>query len=256
MKELIRKLYYRLFILKLAGRLKRFKNCHEGQRCFVIGNGPSLTTDDLDKLKNEYTFACNKIYRLFDKTTWRPTYYVLQDRAVMFDDYDMLVPTSKECTACFLNGIRYWEHPKELRKADNVFFFYIHTVTDENGEPPVFADITKGTNNGSTITFGMLQFAIYMGFKEIYLLGVDNNFSHMVDRDGNVIVQDIKDHFEGGDHASLKNINIEAWKLEQTYLSAKKYADAHGIKICNATRGGKLEVFERVNLDQVLGVGK
>ena len=32
---------------------------------------------------------------------------------------------------------------------------------------------------------------------------------------------------------------------------AKQYADSHEIKIYNDTRGGKLEVFERKNLDEV-----
>ena len=33
------------------------------------------------------------------------------------------------------------------------------------------------------------------------------------------------------------------------YKAAKQYADLHGIRICNATRGGKLEIFERVDFD-------
>ena len=36
-----------------------------------------------------------------------------------------------------------------------------------------------------------------------------------------------------------------------TFLAAKRYADAHGIKIYNATRGGKLEVFPRVEFDSL-----
>jgi hypothetical protein len=38
----------------------------------------------------------------------------------------------------------------------------------------------------------------------------------------------------------------------EAYREAKKYADLHNIKIYNATRGGMLEVFERVDLDKVL----
>ena len=37
-----------------------------------------------------------------------------------------------------------------------------------------------------------------------------------------------------------------------SYITAKKYADTHGIRILNATRGGELEVFDRVNLDEVI----
>lgn len=33
------------------------------------------------------------------------------------------------------------------------------------------------------------------------------------------------------------------------YQKIKKYADKKGIKIYNATRGGYLEIFERVNFD-------
>lgn len=40
---------------------------------------------------------------------------------------------------------------------------------------------------------------------------------------------------------------IEGFKV------AKKYADEHGINIYNATRGGMLEVFPRVNLEDVVG---
>ena len=35
------------------------------------------------------------------------------------------------------------------------------------------------------------------------------------------------------------------------YEEAKRYGDEHGIQIFNATRGGMLEVFPRVNLDSI-----
>ena len=35
------------------------------------------------------------------------------------------------------------------------------------------------------------------------------------------------------------------------YMCAKEYAERHEIKIYNATRGGKLEVFERVDFDSL-----
>ena len=41
---------------------------------------------------------------------------------------------------------------------------------------------------------------------------------------------------------------------EKAYMAAHQYADSHGIKIYNATRGGELEVFERVELDGMLKI--
>ena len=36
-----------------------------------------------------------------------------------------------------------------------------------------------------------------------------------------------------------------------SYQAAKQYAQTHGIKIKNATRGGKLNVFQRVDFDSL-----
>ena len=36
------------------------------------------------------------------------------------------------------------------------------------------------------------------------------------------------------------------------YLKAKEFAEENNVKIYNATRGGALEIFERVNLDDIL----
>ncbi len=39
------------------------------------------------------------------------------------------------------------------------------------------------------------------------------------------------------------------------YMSLREYAKEHGIRVLNATRGGKLEVFERVNFDKLMNPG-
>ena len=54
-------------ILKHRKRIKEYAQKHAGKRCFIIGNGPSLVPEDLDKFKGEYTFAANCSYRIFDK---------------------------------------------------------------------------------------------------------------------------------------------------------------------------------------------
>ena len=63
-------------------RLKEFENKYNGERCFIIATGPSLTIDDLEKLKDEYTFGVNSIIKLFDKTDFRPDFYGIQDKFV------------------------------------------------------------------------------------------------------------------------------------------------------------------------------
>ncbi|GAG01888.1 unnamed protein product, partial [marine sediment metagenome] len=43
---------------------------------FIIGNGPSTTPEILDLLKTKFTFGMNRIAMLYDRTDWRPLYYI------------------------------------------------------------------------------------------------------------------------------------------------------------------------------------
>ena len=43
----------------LLPRNAAFRDCHKGQRCFVIGNGPSLKQQDLAPLAQEITLVTN-----------------------------------------------------------------------------------------------------------------------------------------------------------------------------------------------------
>ena len=61
---------------------------YKGQRCFIVGNGPSLNLEDLNKLKNEKTFAFNRIYYIFDKTEWRPSFYITEDIKIISNSLD------------------------------------------------------------------------------------------------------------------------------------------------------------------------
>ena len=74
---------YKMFYRECAEALKQFQNIHIGERCFIVGNGPSLRCEDLDMLKQEITFGSNYIYKIFNKTDWRPTYYFNSDNMVL-----------------------------------------------------------------------------------------------------------------------------------------------------------------------------
>ncbi len=74
--------------LKNDQRLLSLLDSHRGKRCFVVGNGPSLKIDDLDKLTGEITFASNRIFLAFEETQWRPTYYTMCDAVVGRDNLE------------------------------------------------------------------------------------------------------------------------------------------------------------------------
>lgn len=235
-------------ISKNGKNIKTLKNIHLNKRCFIIGNGPSLTTMDLDKLKNEITFAFNRIYFIFDKTDWRPTYYCSEDDKTIFKSKEEINELKIENKFFPVNFP--WDYKIHFNNA----MYYIFKFGDRSEEPRFSENIVKGIYWGNTVAYTAIQIAVYMGIKEIYLLGVDHNFSKMVNDKGEIVIDETaKDYFSekyntDKDDLYIPNVEIST----RAFTAAKGYADKHNIKIYNATRGGKLEVFERVDFDKII----
>lgn len=224
-------------------RIREFKNIKEGQKCFIVGNGPSLTMQDLELIKKEDCFASNLIFKIFDKTEWRPKYYFLQDRYAdtgnILDDIDL---------EYMFIGDYYWRK----RGMKNPNSICIHSARSFNKNSVDFSDnMEKSLVSHYTITYAMIQAAIYMGYSEIYLLGMDHSYALSYDSSGNVTSSpDTKSHVFEDKNPKDVIANIEG--MNKAYISARDYADKHGIKIINVTRGGKLEWFPRMTLEEAL----
>jgi hypothetical protein len=84
------------------------------------------------------------------------------------------------------------------------------------------------------------------------LLGVDTDYPVSVDKRGKKIMNGkINAHFTENKDEDKDLINYTE-ALIDCYQVCKEYADSHNIKVYNCTRGGKLEVFERKNLEDVI----
>ena len=220
--------------------LRKLKKKYKGKRCFVICTGPSLTIADLELLKDEYVFGMNSTAMIFDKTTWRPDFYGIQDGAV----YERI----KEAVANPENGMVFvpYSFKKRYGTPDNWFYFHccgayhlFECYQLEKYYSKFSKDSYVRVYDGFTITYSILQLAYYMGFDEIYLLGADCTYMGK------------KKHFiEHGNNPS--NLDIATDRLTASYMCANKFAQKHNLKIFNATRGGMLEVFPRVSLEEIL----
>ena len=102
-------------------------------------------------------------------------------------------------------------------------------------------DAFKRVFDGFSITYSALQLAVYMGFKEIYLLGSDCNYE-----------KGVKNFAEYRDEKHMNACVSNGERMIRAFEVAAKWAEAHDVKIYNATRGGMLEAFERVTLEDVL----
>jgi len=240
---------HNIFMSGNEKKMEKLRNIHANRRCFIIGNGPSLMIEDLERLKNEITFAANKIYLAFDKTNWRPTYYAVTDDFVAKQNYPEINKLSgfTKFFPCYAKTL--WRTPFN----DAIYFRYIY-YKNRYPKPPRFGlNPVAKIYAGRTVLYAFIQLACFMGIREIYLLGVDFNFIEPPNKVGRTFISDGESNHFHPDYRRPGEKWVEP-KLHQQKKAFEKAAISVEMlsgRILNATRGGKLEVFTRVNFNEL-----
>ncbi|MDX4038443.1 glycosyltransferase [Aliarcobacter skirrowii] len=227
------------------------KNKFINKRCFIIGNGPSLNKCDLNLLKDEYTFGVNGIFYKTDEMGFKPTFYMVEDNHVIDDNLTRI--NDYECQYKFFPSI----YKNKIRNRTNTYFFTADLgFYDENHpsfcKPRFSKDFSICAYTGQSVTYMQIQLAYYLGFNEIYLIGMDYNYEvpKSTKIEGNTYESNENDpnHFHPdyfGKGKKWHDPKIE--RVGWNYEKAKKVLEEEGRIIKNATVGGKLEIFERAN---------
>ena len=137
--------------------------------------------------------------------------------------------------------------------AKNKFYLGFNESHDLLDNPVFDPDPFKLMPSIGTSTYVVLELAVFMGFKEIYIIGCDMSYSVNIDRKGRIYYNTVgKEHFYATEDDDVKFSNEKpnpTWQMEVAFDTAEKYSREHGIRIFNATRGGMCESFERVEFD-------
>jgi hypothetical protein len=229
-----------------------FRNKYIGRRAFIIGNGPSLNKLDLTKLKDEITFGVNSIFYHFDEMGFKPTFYVVEDTLVAED-------RAEEINA--LTGMvkifgDYLKEHSLQDKEDAIWANVIFNYRNYPGFPHFSRNAAECLWVGGTVSYLCMQLAYYMGFNKVYLVGFDHSYSipENAKIEGNVItsVSNDPNHFHPEYFGRGKRWHDPKLdRMEKAYRRAKEVFEASGRKIYNATAGGKLEIFPRVDYDTI-----
>lgn len=230
-------------------RLRQLRDTCQGRRCFVIGNGPSLSQTDLTRLAGEVTIGCNNLFLMFDRMGFLPTFYTVEDTLVA-EDRGIEISRISGTTKVFPLDLARW-----LKKDDNTV--YVRFLRDYPGFPRFSDRLDMVAYWGGTVTLFNLQLAYYVGCRQVYLVGIDHNYTlpPAVDREkDSVIVSNGADvnHFDPsyfGQGYRYHNPKVE--RMEMGYMAARDFAASHGMSIFNATIGGRLEVFPRVDYEKI-----
>jgi hypothetical protein len=225
-----------------SARLAAFHDRHRGERCFILGNGPSLGRTDLGRLRQAVTFGLNRIYLHFPAMGFATTYYVAVNTLV-------IEQCARDIGRLGMPRFVTWRGRQWIDRSDDVVFL----DTDYTG-PEVFStDLSRRVFEGSTVTFVALELAYYMGFSEVILLGVDHSFSTQ-GRPNTTVVSpgEDSDHFSPlyfGRGFRWQLPDLEA--SERGYRLARAAFEEDGRRVLDATLGGKLTVFPKVDYESL-----
>jgi hypothetical protein len=222
-------------------KLKALRNTHNGERCVIIGNGPSLNQTDLTKLKDTFTIGLNRFYMAFRELGFSTSVLLTVNDLVIeqcaVDIRSLPIPT-------FVS----WRGRKYIQPAQNLHYLHTSYVL------PRFSGNAAGRLwEGATVTFVAMQLAYYLGFKQVILIGVDHNFTTKGTPNTTVVsTGDDLNHFNPGYFG--KGFRWQLPDLETSeiaYAMAREAYRKDGREILDATVGGKLTVFPKVEYNSL-----
>ena len=226
-------------------RLTKLRDQFSGMRCFIIGNGPSLGQMDLSVLRDEFTFALNRGYLLFDRIGGPTTFLVAVNRYVVEQFADDLVSAP---SMTFLS----WRSRRWIPGERDVTFI-------RRGRQHVFSEdlAAQGAWEGATVTYAALQLAYHLGFTDVILIGVDHSF--VTNGPANKLVTATSsdpNHFDPtyfgpGVKWQLPDLDVS----EASYTLARDAYARAGRRVRDATVGGRLTVFPKADFAEVVRGG-
>lgn len=235
---------------KLIKKNIRFKDIHKGKRCFILGTGPSinaLTNYQVEQLRKEIVFGVNSLYKSEKVKDIVPTYYALFDNLYWGEwsyTFQDIIKKYSSQSLQFLTDYRAANILEQMGLKEESIFLYSkkYPINKINN------DISTNMDISQNVVSSCILAAMFLGFKEIYLLGCDyNSFAHLQEThcyDDSEEVIDIENRLG----YLLKFYSITT---EIHYLIAK-LAKKNGVEIINITESSLLDAYPKKNVDIVL----
>lgn len=198
-----------------TGTIADLKNLHDGKRLFVIASGSSLNDLDLTPLKSRIVMGLNRSFLV-----WPNSYYHCVFDHRLFEEYGTELRQTR-----FLITLenRPWGIPLKLLGSDGFSW-----------------DLTEGIYSGYTIAYFALQLAVYLGFKEVFYLGLD-----LRHHDGDT-------HFFGKDFRSLNHEQTEFPKMRKSFERIATTLAESGLEVRNCSSISTLNCFEYLSFEEAI----
>lgn len=242
---------------------KKFCNIHQDEKIFIIGNSPSVKDTDLKRISHAKKMVVSNFYLHEDYDIIEPEYYC-------FAQFTYTNIFNEDTAKRWLDDIgshsgnpQFFFNISEKKLIDQcsslkekkINYMCLDAINLDYYDE---IDITSKMLSGQSVIIDCIQLAIYMGFKYIYLVGVEHSeivtgqYNYFYNRIQSVIGN--KDTYASNKGKVVSKFSKQLYTrnyLWKQYEKLKEIAEHNGVKIYNATKGGLLDVFERVNYDSL-----
>lgn len=230
--------------------LRANRNLHAGERCYLLGCGPSLNRTDLTLLQDAPIMGVNGTYLLesvkltyFASVSWvfwkHHTEGLKQFSCTRRFLPWHLTTISSDCPTSWINLV------------DRRHYCRLKTEHPWGFSP----DPSRFVYGGGTVIYICLQILYHLGFSEIVLLGLDHDYGiapHAIAPHGNHVPSEtLSAHFREDYYKPGDQVHIDIHTMERAYAIARDIYAAAGRRIINATPGTKLEIFEKSSLENL-----
>lgn len=230
------------FYARNRRELKSFKDLHKGKRCFIIATGPSLKDINFDLLRDEYLITMNRGYMIEEKFNILPNYLMCIDHKTQLKQFR--------------------NEYNDLNHIPTFYDFRLHRLFDKipnryfiltRFSPKFISDNGTIFGNGKSVTYTCIQFAYYLGFKEVYLIGKDHSYNTSAMPGTSVEVKEnTQNHFIKGYYNKKQIFDAPDYTTEEfAYQVGLSHFQKNKRTIFDATVNGKLEVFPKVKLEEI-----
>ena len=224
----------------MALSLDFFRNRHLGERCFIVCNGPSLNRMDLTFLNGEVTIGLNKIFLGIDSFGFYPRYLIAINEKVISQS----ITEFQNMSCVKFIGDRY--------KSDVMQSALLWRISTQNYEEDFSYDLDKGLQEGNTVTYAALQLAFFMGFKQVYIIGMDHKFHYSGPSNDSQFLEGPDPNHFSPDYFGNKNWDTpDLERSERFYKVAKDVFERFGRNIYDATMDGHCKVFEKISYEGI-----
>lgn len=250
--------------LEKAGRNAEFLGRHAGQRCFILCNGPSVKRQNLAALKDEHVVSVSSGYHHPLYAQIAPRYHCVPQLTYGLVTREDAIAWFKEMDAALGDATLFLSSTEEpLVREEGLFagrdVRYIVLSGNFSDYPEATVpDIAARIPRVQSVPVMCIMIAMYMGFDQIYLLGTDHDHfrtgeykyfyeSKSTALSGKDISADEQGKRRSGWYEELTGL-VRLW---EQYRTLGHIAQANGVRIFNATAGGELDEFPRVDFDSL-----